>query len=108
MIASRKIGTGSDKQVMRGFSLIGPTDSGPPTLVDVKDDKITRIRRLDYESKYDRKDFNVSKIEARGKTLEPPMRASVGSIGLSCKKWVYFKSRVCCPLKRADCNPNLP
>jgi hypothetical protein len=34
------IDIGSDKQVIRGSSLIGPGDSGVPTLIDVKDGKI--------------------------------------------------------------------
>ena len=52
--------------------LIGPGDSGVPTLIDVKDGKITRIRPLHYEMSYDKKDFNAWKIEARGKDLRAP------------------------------------
>ena len=96
---------GADKQVIRGSGLIGSGDSGPPTLVDVKDGRITRIRPLDYESKYDKKDFNAWKMEARGKTLEPPMRASLGPIGQAYKKRVYSKNRVRYPLKRVDWDP---
>ena len=32
-----------DKQVIRGAGLMGNGDSGPPTVVDVTDGKITRI-----------------------------------------------------------------
>ncbi|MBN2404843.1 MAG: molybdopterin-dependent oxidoreductase, partial [Coriobacteriia bacterium] len=91
---------------MRGTGLIGPRDSGPPTLVDVRDGKITRIRPLQYEAKYDKKDFNAWKIEARGKTLEPPMKACVGPLGLAYKKRVYSKNRVRYPLKRVDWDPS--
>ena len=68
----KKINIGSDRQVIRGSSLIGPGDSGVPTLVDVKDGRITRIRPLDYEMNYDKKDFNAWKMEAKGKTFAPP------------------------------------
>jgi trimethylamine-N-oxide reductase (cytochrome c) len=102
---SKYAGVGGDKQVIRGSSIIGGAESGPPTLVDVKDGKIARIRPLQYEAKYDKKDFNVWKIEARGKTLEPPMRASVGPIGLAYKKRVYSKNRVRYPLRRVDWDP---
>ncbi len=102
----KKFDIGADKQVIRGTSLIGPKDSGAPTLIDVKDGKITRIRPLDYESKYDKKDFNVWKIEARGKTFEPPMRSVVGPLGHAYKKRVYSKNRVRYPLKRVDWDPN--
>ncbi len=96
---------GADKQVIRGSGLIGSGDSGPPTLVDVKDGRITRIRPLDYESKYDKKDFNAWKMEAKGKTLDPPLRASLGPIGQAYKKRVYSKNRVRYPLKRVDWDP---
>ena len=107
MSADRKnIDIGADKQVIRGSGLIGPMDSGVPTLVDVKDGKITRIRPLQYESKYDKKDFNVWKMEAKGRTFEPPMRGVVGPIGQSYKKRVYSKNRVSYPLKRIDWDPS--
>ena len=107
MSADKKnIDIGADKQVIRGSGLIGPMDSGVPTPVDVKDGKITRIRPLQYESKYDKKDFNVWKMEARGKTFEPPMRGIVGPIGQAYKKRVYSKNRVSYPLKRVDWDPN--
>ena len=102
MTAEREHDQGVERQVVRGTGLIGPRDSGPPTLVDVKDGKITRIRPLQYESKYDKKGFNAWKIEARGKTLEPPMKACVGPLGLAYKKRVYSKNRVRYPLKRVD------
>ena len=103
---NKKINIGSDKQVIRGSSLIGPGDSGVPTVVDVRDGKITRIRPLDYERNYDKKDFNVWKIEAHGKTFEPPMHGILGPIGLTYKKRVYSKNRVRYPLKRVDWDPN--
>jgi anaerobic selenocysteine-containing dehydrogenase len=100
------VDVGADRQVIRGSSLMGNGDSGIPTLVDVKDGKITRIRPLDYEMSYDRKDFNVWKMEARGKTFEPPMKGVIGPIGQAYKKRVYSKNRVRYPLKRVDWDPN--
>jgi trimethylamine-N-oxide reductase (cytochrome c) len=70
------------------------------------DGKITRIRPLDYEWKYDKKDFNAWKIDGRGKTFEPPMHAVLGPIMTSYKKRVYSKNRVRYPLKRVDWDPN--
>ncbi|MGD0660257.1 MAG: molybdopterin-dependent oxidoreductase, partial [Syntrophorhabdales bacterium] len=101
----KNIDIGADKQVIRGSSLIGPGDSGVPTLIDVKDGKVTRVRPLNYEMSYDKKDFNAWKIEARGKTFEPPMKGVVGPIGLAYKKRVYSKNRVRYPLKRIDWDP---
>jgi trimethylamine-N-oxide reductase (cytochrome c) len=105
-IDKKKIDIGADKQVIRGSSLIGPGDSGVPTVIDVKDGKVTRIRPLHYDMSYDSKEFNAWKIEARGKTFQPPMKGAVGPIGMAYKKRVYSKNRVRYPLKRVDWDPN--
>jgi anaerobic selenocysteine-containing dehydrogenase len=105
-MASKRIDIGAGKQVIRGTSLIGSGDSGVPTLVDVKDERIIRIRPLDYEKNYSKADFNAWKIEAKGKIFEPPMRGPIGPIGLSYKKRVYSKNRVLYPLKRVDWDPS--
>jgi trimethylamine-N-oxide reductase (cytochrome c) len=85
---------------------MGGIESGTPVKVDVKDGKITRIRPLDYEWKYDKKDFNVWKIEARGSEFGPPLRSLPGPIMAAYKKRVYSKNRVRYPLKRVDWDPN--
>jgi anaerobic selenocysteine-containing dehydrogenase len=97
---------GAEKQVIKGLSLIGQAEAGSPAVVDVNDGKITRIRPLDYEWKYDKEDFNAWKVEARGKTFAPPMHAVLGPIMTSYKKRVYSKNRVRYPLKRVDWDPN--
>ena len=60
---------------------MGNGDSGVPTIVDVLDGKITRIRPLDYEMNYNSEEFNTWKMEAHGSVFEPPMRGVVGPIG---------------------------
>ena len=100
-----KFNIGADKQVIRGSGLIGPMDSGAPTVVDVKDGKITRIRPFDYAAGSDAKDFSPWRMEARGKTFEPPLRAPLGPLGTAYKKRVYSKNRVRYPLKRVDWDP---
>jgi hypothetical protein len=74
MIQKKPIDIGIEKQVIRGTSLMGTKETGTPARVDVKDGKITRIRPLNYEWKYDSRDFNVWKIEARGSEFGPPMK----------------------------------
>ncbi len=105
-MGSKKNDFGVDKQVIRGSGLIGPGDSSVPTLVDVKDGKITRIRPLDYEMNYDKEEFNAWKIESRGKVFEPPLHGVLGPIAQAYKKRVYSKNRVRYPLKRVDWDPN--
>jgi anaerobic selenocysteine-containing dehydrogenase len=96
----------AEQQVIRGSGLIGSGDSGVPTLVDVSNGRITRIRPLDYGMNYRREDLNLWRIEAKGKTFEPPRHGLPGPIGLAYKKRVYSKNRVPYPLKRVDWDPN--
>jgi trimethylamine-N-oxide reductase (cytochrome c) len=97
---------GQQKQVIKGLSLVGTAEAGSPAVVDVADGKITRIKPLDYEWKYDKEDLAPWKIEARGKTFQPPTHAVLGPIMASYKKRVYSKNRVRYPLKRVDWDPN--
>jgi anaerobic selenocysteine-containing dehydrogenase len=101
---NKKLDVGGEKQVIRGSGLIGPMDSGAPTLVDVTDGKITRIRPFDYGA--GDANFAPWKMEARGKTFAPPLRAPLGPLGTAYKKRVYSKNRVLYPLKRVDWDPN--
>jgi anaerobic selenocysteine-containing dehydrogenase len=99
-------GSTDGKQVLRGSSITGGGDSGGPTLVDVKDGKITRIRPLHYDMSYDPQEFNAWELEVRGKTLGPPLRPPLSPISMAYKKRVYSKNRVLYPLKRVDWDPN--
>ena len=80
-------------------------DCGAPTLVDVADGVITRIRPLHYDMSYDPKDFNAWRLEVKGKVLEPPLRPPIGPVSLAYKKRVYSKNRVRYPLRRVDWDP---
>jgi molybdopterin guanine dinucleotide-containing S/N-oxide reductase-like protein len=79
-----------------------------PLCVDVKNGKIIRMRPLHYDEKYTNEELASVrwKIEARGKTYEPPMKALPGHLALPYKKLVYSPNRVKYPLKRVDWDPN--
>lgn len=94
-----------DIQNLVSFSLMGP-ESGGPCLVDSTDGKITRIRPYSYDKKYTDENCNPWKIEARGKTFEPPSKVTITSFGLGYKSRVYSPNRVRYPLKRVDWDPN--
>ncbi len=78
----KKFDLGIDRQVIRGTSIMGTFENGSPARVDLKDGKITRKRPLHFDWKYDAKDFNAWKFEAKGSTLTPPLKALPGPIGL--------------------------
>jgi anaerobic selenocysteine-containing dehydrogenase len=75
-------------------------------VVDVKNGKIVRIRPFHFDWKYDSKEFNPWKIEARGKVLEPGMKSLLAPYSLAYKKRAYSPNRVVYPLKRVDWNPD--
>jgi anaerobic selenocysteine-containing dehydrogenase len=81
---------------------IGFGPNANSSVVDVKNGKIVRIRPLHFDWQYDKKDFNPWKMEARGKTFEPGMKALPGPYSLAYKKRIYSPNRILYPLKRVD------
>jgi anaerobic selenocysteine-containing dehydrogenase len=97
---------GEEKSFLKGLSLGSFNTDGNPTVVDVKSGKIIRARPLHYNWKYDQKEINPWKIEARGQVFEPGMKALIPPFSLSYKKRVYSPNRVLYPLKRVDWDPD--
>jgi anaerobic selenocysteine-containing dehydrogenase len=95
-----------EKSFVKGLSLADFGVDGNPSVVDVSRGRIVRIRPLHYEWKYDKKNFNFWKIEARGKVLEPNMKTLLPPFALAYKKRIYSPNRILYPLKRVDWNPN--
>jgi anaerobic selenocysteine-containing dehydrogenase len=93
------------KTIIKGLSLTGG-EAGYPCAVDVEEGKITRVRPLRYDWKYDKKTFNPCKIEAHGQTFKPYMKALFSPLGLAYKKRIYSPKRILYPLKRVDWEPN--
>ena len=75
-----------EKTVFRALGLAGYTAGGAPAAVDVKQDRIVRIRPLHYDSKYTRKEINPWKFQRNGKTYEPVMKSLPGPFSLAYKK----------------------
>jgi hypothetical protein len=82
-LASPKKDTGNllgkhvEKSLLRGLSFCGVAMDGNSVVVDVRNDKIIRIKPLHYDWKYDPHQFNSWKIKARGKTFEPSMKTLI-------------------------------
>jgi anaerobic selenocysteine-containing dehydrogenase len=98
--------TWKEKSLVKGLSLANFGLDGNPSVVDVTNGKIVRIRPLHYEWKYDKKDFNPWRIEAHGKSLEPNMKTLLPHFALAYKKRVYSPNRILYPLKRVDWDQN--
>ncbi len=95
-----------EKTCIKGTCLSSFGDNSNVTCVDVKDNKIVRIRPLHYDWKYKPEEFNPWKFEARGKTFIPPLKAMVPPHGTAYKKRIYSPNRILYPLKRVDWDPN--
>lgn len=81
--------------------LVNNTNGGP-VYVDVKDDKIIRVLPVDFKDD----DAASWKIEARGKELVPPRKATITSYSLAWKSMIYSEERNLYPMKRVDFDPN--
>jgi len=89
---------GREKTVIRTVSLMGYLAGGAVAAVDVKDDRIVRIRPLHYDWKYTREEINPWKFERNGKTLEAPMKSMPAPCSLAYKKRAYSPNRIKYPL----------
>jgi molybdopterin guanine dinucleotide-containing S/N-oxide reductase-like protein len=97
--------TDKKETLIKSLGLCAYSCGGNVTEIDVKAGKIVRIRPLHYETKYNAKEFRPWKIEARGKTLEVPLKTLVPAMSLAYKQRVYSPNRILYPLKRSDFDP---
>ncbi len=95
-----------DKTITKGLGFSSFGSGSNATLVDVRNNKIIRIRPLHYDWKYKPEEFRPWKIEARGKVFQPTMKTLTSPLSLAYKKRVYSPNRILYPLKRVDWDPN--
>jgi len=91
------------KTVVKGLSFIGIGIDSNTVQVDVKDNKIIRIRPFHYDWKYDVKPWSIN---ARGKTFTAGTKSLIPPFTLAYKNRVNSPNRVMYPLKRVDWDPN--
>ncbi len=104
--AKEPLASMADKTVYKALGLSGGIFGAAPCAIDVKNDRIVRIRPLHFDAKYDPKTFNPWKITKNGKTLEPMYKALPSPFSLAYKKRVYSPNRIKYPLKRVDWDPD--
>ena len=94
------------KSFVKGLSFADFGIDGNPSVVDVRQGKIVRIRPLHYDWQYNKNDFNPWKMEARGQVFEPTMKTLLPPFSMAYKKRVYSPNRILYPLKRIDWDPD--
>lgn len=95
----------TEKTVLRSLSLGGVTGGGAPCEVDVKGNKIVRIRPMRYDRHYTKEHLKPWKITRNGKSFEPLTKSLPGPFSLAYKKRAYSPNRIQFPLKRIDWDP---
>ncbi|WP_102379550.1 molybdopterin-dependent oxidoreductase [Raoultibacter timonensis] len=73
--------------------------------VDVKDDKIVRVRPMRYDKEYSAEYLKPWTIKARGSEFHSTMKSLLPPYAYAYKKRVYSKNRILHPYKRADWDP---
>jgi hypothetical protein len=92
---------------LKGLGFIASSSGDSNTgVIDVTNGKILRIRPLHYDWKYDSRQFNPWKMEARGKVFEPALKSLMPPYSLGYKNRVYSPNRILYPMKRVDWDPN--
>jgi anaerobic selenocysteine-containing dehydrogenase len=87
-----------------GFIASGSGDANT-SIIDVKNDRIVRIRPLHFDWKYNPAEFNIWKMEARGQVFQPTLKSLIPPYSLAYKNRVYSPNRILYPLRRIDWNP---
>lgn len=96
----------SEQTVYKALALLGLVVGGAPCAVDVKDDKIVRVRPLHFDSKYSTEEIGNWTLKRNGKTLSNPLKSLPSPYSLAYKKRAYSPNRIKYPLKRVDWDPN--
>jgi molybdopterin guanine dinucleotide-containing S/N-oxide reductase-like protein len=94
-----------EETIIKGLGFCSFGQGSNVAAVDVKDNKLVRIRPLYYDWKYKAEEFNPWTIEARGKTFRPTMKSLLPPFSVAYKKRVYSPNRILYPLKRVDWDP---
>lgn len=95
-----------EKSFIKGLGLGDFGMNGNLSVIDVMNGRIVRIKPLHYDWKYNEREFNPWKMQARGQVFEPKMKTLLPPFDLAYKKRVYSPNRILYPLKRIDWNPD--
>ncbi len=96
---------GADKTVYKGTGLNSFGIGANVAEVDVKGDKIVRIRPLQYDKKYTKEYLKPWTIKARGSEFESGLKTLIPPYAYAYKTRVDSRNRILYPMKRVDWDP---
>lgn len=105
-MAAQKKADKKEETIVKGLCFIGVGTDSNTIEADVKDGKLVRIKPLHYDRKYEPEQFNVWRMEARGKAFEATLKSLIPPLSLAYKNRVFSPNRILHPLKRVDWDPN--
>jgi molybdopterin guanine dinucleotide-containing S/N-oxide reductase-like protein len=94
-----------DKTFVKTIGFLGLGSDSNSVQVDVKNDRIIRIRPLHFDSSQKAEEIKPWKIEAHGQVFEASMKSLVSPLSLTYKNRIYSPNRILYPLKRVDWDP---
>ena len=100
-----KKGVGADKTVYDNIDWCGFGTGCNVSRVDVKDNRILRVRPLKYDEAYDMERFRPWRLEHEGKVFEQPMHSLIPPTSVAYKKHAFSRNRIPYPLIREDWEP---
>ena len=100
-----KKGVGADKTVYDNIDWCGFGTGCNVSRVDVKDNRILRVRPLKYDEAYDMERFRPWRLEHEGKVFEQPMHSLIPPTSVAYKKHAFSRNRIPYPLIREDWDP---
>jgi len=92
----------NEKTVVKGLSGAGVTEDSNVVQVDIKNDKIIRIRPFHFDWKYQREPWT---IKARGQVFKASMKTLIPPFTLAYKNRINSPNRTMYPMKRVDWDP---
>lgn len=99
------MGKNGQKTIIKGMSFLG-FGGGNPVSVEVKDNKIIRIRPFHYDTEYSLEELRPWTMEGRNASWNISLQTIPNWLTMAYKRRVYSPNRIKYPLKRIDWDPN--
>ena len=98
-------GFGADKTALDNIDWCGFGIGANLATVDVKDNRILRVRPFKYDAAYSVDHLKPFRLEHEGKVFEEPLHSLIPPTSVAYKKHAFSRNRIPYPLIREDWDP---
>ena len=99
------VGFGADKTTYDNIDWCGFGIGANLATVDVRDNKILRVRPFRYDAAYSADHLKPFKLEHEGRVFEEPMHSLIPPTSVAYKRHAFSRNRIPYPLIREDWDP---